>query len=800
MLAAVCAAPARAQYDARQRDLMTAVQDALAQMPVQTKEEFDREAGDLAKAAPESVRLLAGMLQPASKGANAAVEYALSAMVAYVSDPANAAYAQAVAGGFEDAIAACPDETNRAFLESQYRLIAPAKEIEVVVEKIPAKKVLATAKELSRSANSSDRCRSLWLKADVKGGLSAAEVLAVLKDSDAAYRNTALEIASEYPDGKTEKKVVAKYASLSPEARADVAAWIGGKKDDSYADFLISCASDAPAASDAIAALGKLTDGKAAEYLLGLLGTGRSGEAMRALESMKYDLTEPVVAGLGEAAGARLVALEELAAHRSMKEAAGSFFGLLGSGDRAAADAAKKGLYAVVSEKDTDRIASLLEKASAADAPYYMKALDASVSSLGPDARYARISALAAAAPDASVYYPAIAACGTDKAVAELAGYCASGDGAALSALLTADNYKAADALAEVVRRNPAEGERVLPRIVSLVSKYDGNIDRKAGKYIEALSLASDSATRNAILLALQDAPVMKTFVETGKYIDAPETAYSAATSAKNIASKTKDDIDYADYKSILEKAAEVFAAAGSADDGYAVDEIRLMLSKAKPYERTELSAEEKAEGFELLFDGSGLDKWTGDMDGYTPVNGTIYVTAPYGNSRNLYTKKEYRDFIFRFEFCFDREGVNNGVGIRTPMGVDAAYDGMCEVQILDHDAPIYKGLHEYQVHGSAYGIVPAKRVVHKPLGEWNTQEIVVRGDRVKVTLNGEVILDADLREACSGHNVAPDGGKTNPYTVDHKNHPGLFNEKGHIGFLGHGAGIRFRNVRVKAL
>ena len=178
-------------------------------------------------------------------------------------------------------------------------------------------------------------------------------------------------------------------------------------------------------------------------------------------------------------------------------------------------------------------------------------------------------------------------------------------------------------------------------------------------------------------------------------------------------------------------------------------------------------------------------------------MNGCIDVTASYGNARNLYTEKEYTDFVFRFEFCFLKEGVNNGVGIRTPMGVDAAYHGMCEVQVLDHDAPIYADLRPYQVHGSVYGIVPAKRIVHKPLGEWSTMEIRVVGDKVKVTVNGEVINDADVRKATQGHNVAPDGGDHNPYTVDGRNHPGMFNKKGHVGFLGHGSGLKYRNVRI---
>ena len=246
-----------------------------------------------------------------------------------------------------------------------------------------------------------------------------------------------------------------------------------------------------------------------------------------------------------------------------------------------------------------------------------------------------------------------------------------------------------------------------------------------------------------------------------------------------------------------MTKAMEVYKAAGGADDGYAVDEIKQILTTVKPYEKFQLSDEEKKLGYEILFDGTDLSKWVGDKVGYTAVNGCINVTASYGDSKNLYTEKEYTDFVFRFEFCFEKPGVNNGVGIRTPMGVDAAYHGMCEVQVLDHDAPVYAKLKAHQVHGSVYGIVPAKRIVHKPLGEWSTMEIRVVGDNVKVTVNGEVITDANVRKATQGHNVAPDGSNKNPYTVDGRNHPGLFNKKGHIGFLGHGAGLKYRNVRV---
>lgn len=209
-----------------------------------------------------------------------------------------------------------------------------------------------------------------------------------------------------------------------------------------------------------------------------------------------------------------------------------------------------------------------------------------------------------------------------------------------------------------------------------------------------------------------------------------------------------------------------------------------------------ELTAEEKKAGFEVLFDGRSLEKWHGNTVNYIPQDGTIYVSAGYGNGGNLYTNKKYSDFVYRFEFCFLEPGVNNGIGIRTRDGVDAAYDGM-EIQVLDHDDPIYKGLRPYQQHGAVYGIIVPKHVKFAGTNVWNTEEIRAVGDHITVTVNGEVILDGNIREACQGHNMAPDGSNNNPYTVDHLNHPGLFNKDGYISFCGHGEGVKFRNVRI---
>jgi 3-keto-disaccharide hydrolase len=110
------------------------------------------------------------------------------------------------------------------------------------------------------------------------------------------------------------------------------------------------------------------------------------------------------------------------------------------------------------------------------------------------------------------------------------------------------------------------------------------------------------------------------------------------------------------------------------------------------------------------------------------------------------------------------------------------------ELQILDDSAAQYKNLQPYQYHGSIYGVVAGKRGHQKPVGEWNEQEVIVKGRQVKVILNGETIIDADIDKAST------------PKTVDGKDHPGLKRDKGYIGFLGHGSRIEFRNIRIKEI
>ena len=211
-----------------------------------------------------------------------------------------------------------------------------------------------------------------------------------------------------------------------------------------------------------------------------------------------------------------------------------------------------------------------------------------------------------------------------------------------------------------------------------------------------------------------------------------------------------------------------------------------ILIKEIERPEPFQLSAGEKKEGFRVLFDGTNLDEWTGNKKDYVVESGNIVLYPSKNFGGNLYTKEQFDNFIFRFEFMLT-PGANNGLGIRTPLEGDAAYGGM-ELQILDNEAPIYKDLQVYQYHGSVYGVIPAKRGYLKPVGEWNYQEVIADGDNIKVILNGTTILDGNIREASKNG------------TIDKRDHPGLLNKTGHIGFLGHGSEVKFRNIRIKQL
>jgi len=207
-----------------------------------------------------------------------------------------------------------------------------------------------------------------------------------------------------------------------------------------------------------------------------------------------------------------------------------------------------------------------------------------------------------------------------------------------------------------------------------------------------------------------------------------------------------------------------------------------------------EISAEEAnrrlaardADGFVELINGEDLNGWQGAVDNYEVKDGA--VVCKQGKGGDLLTEAEYENFVIRCEFKLPPAG-NNGIALRTPIGGHSSSDGL-ELQVIDSDG--YNAAHPdapllpYQYHGSLYHCVGAKHGYLRPVGEWNYQEIEVRGQRLTVTLNGTKILDVDIDSF----------DRSQIETVPQ----GLDRRKGHIGFAGHSDPVAYRSFKVKRL
>ena len=174
------------------------------------------------------------------------------------------------------------------------------------------------------------------------------------------------------------------------------------------------------------------------------------------------------------------------------------------------------------------------------------------------------------------------------------------------------------------------------------------------------------------------------------------------------------------------------------------------------------------------LFNGKDLTGWKGE--GYVVEDGAI-VCTPQG--KNLITEETFANYVLDFEFKLT-PGANNGLGIHYPGEGDGAYTGM-EIQILDSTAEKYKDLKDYQHHAGLYTLQAAKQGFLKPVGEWNQQRVTVNGPSVTVEVNGNVALTADLDELAEKH----------------PKHAGVKRRSGHVGWMGHGDKVSFRNISI---
>ena len=176
------------------------------------------------------------------------------------------------------------------------------------------------------------------------------------------------------------------------------------------------------------------------------------------------------------------------------------------------------------------------------------------------------------------------------------------------------------------------------------------------------------------------------------------------------------------------------------------------------------------------LFNGRDLSGWVIMHGGEWTVNdgvlvgqnGTNWSTNPEVSGSWLRTAREYGDFVLELEYAISTRG-NSGIHFRSGLEKNPTFTGY-EMQIVD-DAG---GQPRKGSTGAIYDVVAATRNMSKPAGEWNKVQIVCQGNRIRINLNGENIVD----------------------------YIGQRSSRGYIGLQNHDnrCTVKFRNVRLAEL
>ncbi len=221
-----------------------------------------------------------------------------------------------------------------------------------------------------------------------------------------------------------------------------------------------------------------------------------------------------------------------------------------------------------------------------------------------------------------------------------------------------------------------------------------------------------------------------------------------------------------------------------------------LLTAAARAAEPNALTAAEKSAGWKLLFDGTSFAGWRGYREpavgkGWKVQDGALVLTE--AKAGDLVTVDEFSDFELMFEWKISEAG-NSGVIYRSGFGDSAPYRTGPEYQVLDN-VKAEDNKKPNHLAGSIYdiGAAPPKDFT-KPVGEWNTGKIVVRGWHVQHWLNGEKVADLDL---------ASEAGKA-ALKVSKFNGPGwekfVSLSRGHIALQEHGHVVSFRSIKIREL
>jgi len=204
------------------------------------------------------------------------------------------------------------------------------------------------------------------------------------------------------------------------------------------------------------------------------------------------------------------------------------------------------------------------------------------------------------------------------------------------------------------------------------------------------------------------------------------------------------------------------------------------------------LSAEERQQGWQLLFDGQTTKGWRGFKQKQVPKGWVVrdgsLVRA--GGGGDIITTRMFRDFELALEWKISSGG-NSGIMYRVTEDGENTYETGPEMQVLD-DAKHPDGANRLTSAGACYGLYPSPAGVVHPPGEWNKVRIIVKGNHVEHWLNDVKVVDYELKSPDWESKVA---GSKFAQWKGYGRAPG-----GYIALQDHGDEVEYRNIKIKEL
>ena len=641
------------------------------------------------------------------------------------------------------------------------------------------------------SKSSSPDLRAMALRGRVAGAGDGATavILEVLKGNDLAMQAVAVSLTSEIKGGKTTTAIAQMLPRLSPAVQVKLLVALGYRGDRAALPEVSKAANSADESTQvaALSTLGEIGDASTVP-LLAQVAAREEGAPSRSARKSLHRIK-------GQEVDAQIVTLLKKSDLKVKLE-------LIKTVSARAITSAAPVLLKSATDADAEiRLASLRALGVVADGTSLPALLDLLVTARTEADRTEAESAVVEVArknngaPNPSqtvgVRYPSARDSATKVALIKVLGELGSDSSLALLRRALADPDKAiahaaVSALSAWPNANPipdlqqcvktAEDRRTrtlalwgLIRLIGLEENRDAA--QTVALYEDAMNSCTEPGQRKAVLAGLGEVRTQASLKIVAAYLGDETSKLEAAVAVSKIVRPQSENawgLRGADVMVALQKAATLISDA----------------SERKKVEDYLSTMPEDEEGFISMFNGKNLDGWQGGD--FAVADGLLVCHGHHGGGL-AYTKSQVTNFVMRFEVKLS-PGANNGLNFRSR---NSQWN---EIQILDDSHPLCTNLHPYQVHGSLYGVAPAKRGFLKPVGQWNYEEVMADGSHIRVRLNGTVILEAELSKL--------DLDKC----LDGTAHPGLRDASGDLGWLGHlnmeekPGEISFRNIRIKNL